>query len=317
MKLKQIYEFVVKKGLAKDPRTKGELKEELKRARRRYAKLGRADRRYFDKDMLRHPYADTRILYGNAEKHVRTIMVGVDMGGAEILTAYLLNEKGAGIDLAMSHHPSGRALANLYNAMGVHTDILTHLGVDKDVAGSLMKERRAEVSRRLSGGNHERSADLARLLDVPLMCTHTPADNYVTHFLKNLFGRKKCKTVRDALGLLKGIPEYRDAMTNGAWPHLLAGKEKNKIGKVFVDMTGGTEGSKRVFPRLSQAGIGTIVTMHLSEEHFKAAKLEFINVIIAGHIASDNLGLNLLLDDLSKKQAFNIIPCSGFVRVKR
>jgi len=40
--------------------------------------------------------------------------------------------------------------------------------------------------------------------------------------------------------------------------------------------------------------------MHLSEEHFKNAKDEQINIVIAGHIASDTLGLNLLLDELEK-----------------
>ena len=82
-------------------------------------------------------------------------------------------------------------------------------------------------------------------------------------------------------------------------------------------MTGGTEGPRKVFARLSQAGIGTIVAMHLSEDHFKHAKDEHINVVIAGHIASDTLGLNLLFDQLEAKQKMKFIECSGFVRVKR
>ena len=94
-------------------------------------------------------------------------------------------------------------------------------------------------------------------------------------------------------------------------------KEKDKVGKILVDMTGGTEGSRRVFPRLSQAGVNTIVGMHFSEQHFKSAQKEHINIIIAGHISSDNLGLNLLLDELCRKDDFEIIPCSGFVRAKR
>ena len=63
--------------------------------------------------------------------------------------------------------------------------------------------------------------------------------------------------------------------------------------------------------------MGTIIAMHLSEEHFRKVKAERINVIIAGHIGSDTLGLNLLLDKLSKRQEFDIIECSGFRRIKR
>lgn len=290
MRLKEIYELVIKKGLEKDQRIKKKLKD---------------------------PFADTRILYGNRKKTIRTIMAGIDVEGGELLTAYLLNEKGAGIDLVMSHHPSGRALANLHQVMHVQTDILHQLGVDLDVAKALMKERVTEVSRKFSRMNHERSVDIARLLDIPFMCVHTPADNHVAHFLKKLMEKKNPKKVRDVLRLLRTIPEYQDAIAKGVGPRLIAGKEGNKAGKIFVDMTGGTEGSKKVFARLSQAGINTIVAMHFSEEHFKTAKAEFINVIVAGHIASDTLGLNLVLDELAKKYDFNIIPCSGFIRVKR
>jgi len=59
------------------------------------------------------------------------------------------------------------------------------------------------------------------------------------------------------------------------------------------------------------------VAMHLSEEHFKQAKGEHINVVIAGHIASDNLGLNLILDQIEKVEELKIINCSGFVRIRR
>jgi putative NIF3 family GTP cyclohydrolase 1 type 2 len=59
--------------------------------------------------------------------------------------------------------------------------------------------------------------------------------------------------------------------------------------------------------------------MHLSEGHFKKAKEANLNVVIAGHISSDTLGLNLLLDNIeeSAKQDFEVIACSGFTRIKR
>lgn len=293
MRLEEIYGIAVKKGIAEDPRGKEKLKK------------------------IKNPFADTRILYGDRKKDIRTAMVGIDIGGEELLTAYLLNEKGAGIDLAIAHHPSGIGLVNLHHVMHVQTDILESLGVRRDVAKSLMKERIGEVSRSLMPRNAERSVDIARLLDIPFMNIHTPADNCVAHFIKKAAEKKKPKKVRDILNLLKKIPEYRDAIAKGAGPRLIAGKEKNAPGKIFVDMTGGTEGSKKIFARLSQAGVGTVIAMHLSEQHFKTAKAEFMNVIIAGHIASDNLGLNLVLDELEKKEKLNIIPCSGFVRVKR
>ena len=317
MKLGDFYNHVIKNGLTSDPRTRKEIEDEMKKRRKEYNALKTVDKKYFDKEKLKQPYDDTRILYGDKDRNVSTIMVGIDMGGEELLTANFLNEKGAGINLALSHHPSGKALAGLFNVMHVQTDLLVKQGLNLEIAKSLMKERITEVSRRLLPSNHERSVDIARLINMPLMSAHTPADNHVASFLQNMFNRKKPKKAGDVVQMLKTIPEYQDGMRKGAGPKLIAGKETSKAGKVFVDMTGGTEGSKRIFARLSQAGVGTLVAMHLSDEHYNAAKSEFINLIIAGHIASDNLGLNLLFDKLSKKQNFNIIPCSGFVRVKR
>ena len=56
----------------------------------------------------------------------------------------------------------------------------------------------------------------------------------------------------------------------------------------------------------------------MSENHFKKAEKHHINVVIAGHISSDNLGLNLLFDEVEKKSGkLNIIGCSGYTRIKR
>jgi hypothetical protein len=56
--------------------------------------------------------------------------------------------------------------------------------------------------------------------------------------------------------------------------------------------------------------------MHISEEHKKEAEAAHINVVIAGHISSDSLGVNLFLDELQKK-GIEIVPCSGFTRFSR
>jgi putative NIF3 family GTP cyclohydrolase 1 type 2 len=149
------------------------------------------------------------------------------------------------------------------------------------------------------------------------MCCHTPADNHVVQYLQNIFDKKKPDLVKDILDILEEIPEYQQAIKDNAGPMIFNGKKSSRAGKVFVDMTGGTEGSKDIFERISQAGIGTIVCMHLSEDHLKKAKEAKVNIVNAGHMASDSLGVNLLLDKIQKKEKMRIINCSGFNRVKR
>ncbi len=317
MKFKDIYEFVIKKGLQRDPRSKSDIKKMLTGVRKGYNKLSPRRKKAFDKERLRHPYDDTRILYGNPSSEIKTIMVGIDMEVGELLLADRLNDRGVKIDLVMAHHPEGRALAGFYHVMDMQVDILKNLGISYEIGKALLKERMSEVARSISSVNHMRSVDVARLLDIAYMCAHTPADNHVTDYLQKLLDGKKPKTLRNVMDVLEAIPEYNDAAKKNAGPFMMIGKEKDKAGKIAVDMTGGTEGSRRVFPRLSQAGVNTIVGMHFSERHFKSAQKEHINIIIAGHISSDNLGLNLFLDELCRKDDFEIIPCSGFVRVKR
>ena len=68
--------------------------------------------------------------------------------------------------------------------------------------------------------------------------------------------------------------------------------------------------------KMAQAGNGTIITMHQKEDFRQEAEKANINVVIAGHMSSDSLGMNLLMDEL-EKQGIEIVPCSGFTRFSR
>jgi hypothetical protein len=317
MKLKSIYELAVKKGLREDQRPGQVIEEGLKKARKDYRRTRGIDRDTFDMESLKHPYADTRILHGTGNEEIKTVLVGIDIGVPELLLADRLREKGVKIDLAIAHHPSGRALAQLYKVMDIQPGLWEKYGLTPEVALGIMKERIEEVSRSVAPGNHTRAEDAAKLLDIPFMCIHTAADNCVTGFLQKILDKKKPKKLKNVLSILKRIPEYADAMRKGSGPHILIGEENSAAGKIFVDMTGGTSGPDKMFARLSQTGVKTLVGMHCKESGYKAAKTEFINYVIAGHIASDTLGLNLLFDAVEKKGKLKFITCSGFKRTRR
>ena len=56
----------------------------------------------------------------------------------------------------------------------------------------------------------------------------------------------------------------------------------------------------------------------MSNDHLEEAKKHNINVVIAGHMASDTLGMNLLLDEIEKVEKFEkIYEFSGFKRFSR
>jgi len=317
VKLIDIYRSVVSFGIEQDPRGKSIVKNELLRAKNEYEKLSAKDKEFYDKERLDSPYSDTRILAGKHDSEIKTILVGVDIEAGEIVLADRLREKGEKIDLVMAHHPEGLAMAGFFNVMYMQVDILNKLGVPINVAESLMSDRIREVERRVMPANHTRAVDAAKLLGINFMNCHTPADNCVATYLQGLMNKKKPNTLRDIVDILREIPEYNDAARQSAGPKITRGTDSGKAGKVFVDMTGGTEGSKDIFKKLSEAGVSTIVCMHLSEEHFKKAQEEHMNIVVAGHIASDNVGLNIMFDELEKKEKFKILACSGFRRFSR
>ncbi|MGI6226813.1 MAG: NGG1p interacting factor NIF3 [Peptococcales bacterium] len=315
MKLQEIYKLIINMGMEKDPRGE-QVAKILKGYTQEYEELKEDEKKYFDQDKLFNPYADTRILYGDENQSIQTILAGIDVETAEILLADRLREKGIKIDLVLTHHPEGKALAGLYQVMELQEDMLFNLGIPINVAQGILASRISEVERSLLPLNHNRGVDTAKLLNIPFMCAHTPADNQVQSFLEELFKDKQPEVVGDIVKILKEIPEYEKATYMGAGPKIVVGSEKKKAGKVFVDMTGGTSGSENIYEKLSSAGIGTIISMHMGEKHRKLAEKHYINVIIAGHMASDSLGMNLILDKLESK-SIEIITCSGLLRVKR
>lgn len=317
MKLGDFFWKAIQAGINNDPRGKQTVLNELKRRKKEFGKLKQTEKKAFDTDSLRNPYSDSKILHGADDRKIRSILVGVDIDVGEILLADNLKSKGREIDLLLSHHPSGKALADLYAVMQMQSDILNVFGVPINVAESLMEGRIKEIERKLMPANHTRAVDAARLLDIPFVCLHTPADNMVAVYLQRLFSRKKPLLLSDVLDILKGIPEYQKAGNDGVGPKIVLGSEKRKAGKIFVDMTGGTEGAKDIFASLTNSGINTVVGMHISEEHRKEAEKSHLNVIVAGHISSDNLGLNLLLDEISRDNSLDILECSGFRRIRR
>jgi len=116
--------------------------------------------------------------------------------------------------------------------------------------------------------------------------------------------------------LLLEEKEYNEYAKRGMPPVVLLGDKARKVNKIFVDMTGGTEGPEAAIEKLAEVGVGTIVGMHFSDKLRKKASESHINVVIAGHMASDAIGMNLLLDKL-ENSGVKIIATSGLMRVKR
>jgi len=329
MKIKDIYELAIKMGIEADFRGGEGIEKLLERKKEKYEKLLEREKEEFDKEALENPYLDSRIYHIAADTEVKKVLAGIDIEPAEILLAKeiggfkegsassLASSRDSAIDLIIAHHPLGKGLAHLSDVMDLQCDVLNYYGVPINIAEGLMKERIDEVARGINAINHQRTVDMAKLLGFSLINCHTPCDNLAAKFLKDLIEKEKLERIEDLMNFLKEIPEYKEAMKIGAGPKIFVGDLERRCGKIAVsEITGGTEGSPKLYEKMAIAGIGTIVGMHMREESKKEAEAANINVVIAGHISSDSLGMNLFLDELEKR-GIEVVPCSGLIRISR
>ncbi len=316
MKLIDVFKFAIEFGRDADVRKPRQIEAELRRQRERYDKLSRKEREHFDPDLLWNPYSDSRLLYGNANAEVRELFCGIDITSAEILLADRLREKGEIVDAVIGHHPLGKARAMFSEVMHVQEGLLEGFGIPINVAEDILAPRIKEVFRAVHPTNFNQAVDAARLLDIPLMCLHCPCDNLAQRFVQTRIDKAKPERVSDIIDLLSAIPEFEIAMQHNSDPEVYVGERSRHAGRIMVKMAGGTALPKEAYDSLSKAGVGTVVCMHLPENHIEEARKAHINIVVSGHVASDSLGLNLVMDRLEKKGVV-VHPFSGFIRVKR
>ncbi len=313
MTTKEIYDLGIQMGIEADFRGRQGIEKLLRRRREKYEKLSEAEKLEFDKESLENPFSDSRILNIADDREIKKILIGVDVEPAELL----ISKEVGGIDLIISHHPLGKGLASLHEVMELQCDVLNQYGVPINIAEKLMRERIEEVARGLNVRNNQRTIDAAKLLKINLICLHTACDNLAAKFVKERLEEENPETLGEMIDFLKQVPEYRKSVEFGMGPKIFVGSPESRCGKIAItEITGGTEGSPKLYEKMAQAGIGTIVGMHISEEHKKEAEAANVNVVIAGHMSTDSIGVNLFLDEL-EKQGIEIVPCSGLIRVSR
>lgn len=317
--LHDLFRSAVELGIKTDPRPQKLIDRKLKESKEEYEKLSKEKKLYFDKEQIKNPFSDTRILHGDPKTSVKNLMVGIDVDTSELMLVNHLNTMGKKIDAVMSHHPTGRALGKLHNVMDLQVDVMRTHGVPENIGEKLLSPRQKEVMRSISPLNLYKTVHAAEYLGIPLFCVHTPTDNlaygYVQNHIDNM--SERLYTLGDLKDAILEIPEFAEAEKMGIGPYFVIGSKKSRLGKVAVtEFTGGTGGPKEIYEKLADAGVGTIVSMHISDVNRKEAQKHNLNVLVSGHMPSDSLGINLLMDEF-EKDGVTVLPFSGFIRYSR
>ena len=254
---------------------------------------------------------DSGIVFDN-EKEVKRILAGIDMDKTMLMLA-----KQLGFDCVAQHHPAGIMNPNVSELFGRdHMKKLMECGVPANHAHKLAYAGKTKRNQRMHSQNRTQMYDVAKLLDISDVAYHTPADmlaeRYVQARMDKLMAEKPMCTVQDIIDNLMEIREYAQAL-EGQQPEVWVGTPASPAGKIYVEMYGVGAPTAEEYNAAADAGIGTFICMHATPEVIEGVqKHGKANLIIAGHMASDSLGFNQILDEW-EKHGVEIVRISGIV----
>lgn len=257
-------------------------------------------------------YPDSGIVFcADAGKPIRKIASMIDCTPFDIFFA-----REQGCDLILTHHPIGRTVAGLPDMLLQQGDNMSVYGVDPDVVRGPLIASSEELRRELSGSNFFREEQMAKLVGIDVANIHTLADNAMVPILAKKLESVSSGTLGDALQALSEIFEYREASERGQGPFIALGESSSPLGRVALsEFIGGQESDPSMIRFLAESGIETILCPHFSKEYFAMAKEVGVNLIYCGHLASDSIGMNVLLDALLEKDpSIRVVPYGGLIR---
>jgi len=253
------------------------------------------------------PY-DTNIIVEGQD--IKKVLIGIDMETPELLLAQQL-----GYDCVVSHHPKADScVVDFAKVMDVQIDRMVKSGVPINKAQKALRKQQQSVDLGSHASNYDRISSAARLMKMPYLNIHIPADfiteEIVQTRLDKAFNDKPKTKLQDIIDELNSWEYYQGKV---AKPLIRVGSSSDYAGKIEVLMAGGTNGGVDVYKSYFEAGVGTIIAMHVPEAVKKAVAEQNIgNIIIAPHMPSDSIGL-LEIVKAWRKEGVEVTCMSGIV----
>jgi putative NIF3 family GTP cyclohydrolase 1 type 2 len=227
---------------------------------------------------------------------IRKALVSIDVGVAELLLA-----RDLGCDAVIAHHPAGgKARIEGYKVFLRHIDQLSEAGVPEDIAKEAVKPKLRSLELQHHPDNYDQVPAAAKKLRMPLVSIHSPCDEIGRKMIQNVLkGLDEDSRVKDVVSKIGQFPEFRKATSK---IEVRSGSPKNRAGKIAISHAAYTNGGYEIAKTYFQNGVDTLSYIHVAESDLaKLANEPSGNLIVLGHIASDWLGINPLLNELEKK----------------
>jgi len=240
--------------------------------------------------------------------NIKKVLMGVDMDTPELLLA-----KQLGYHCVVTHHPRNTN-PEMLEVMKTHILRLEKLGIPRNRSQKALSLRKEELGYNRHVSNSRRSESAAKLLNMPYVSLHTPADiigeAIVQKHLDDKFANNPETTLEDITIALEEIAEYKNSARK---PVIRVGSKESYAGKIYVLMSGLTGPGADILKQYFEGGVGTLVLMHIPEKDVSALKEHAHgNVIVAGHMSSDSLGMNKIAEAW-RAQGVEVTMMSGVV----
>jgi len=318
MTIGELYRTAVQVGMDADMRGRDALQEHMDRLAVEYESMSERDRRLFDPERLTNPFGDTRIAYGDADRQLSRVLIGIDIGSAEVLLAAELGRRGKPVDLVISHHNSaiGRGRGSTYDTAIPQVAMAVEAGVPEPRAWKLVTEvieRVGECSWNLN------VTQVAEALEIPLMTIHSPSDACVHQLIRTQITEQKPATVGEVAEIFEAWEECQMLIDRARHaPYVCIGNPRAPVGKFYSCRYGGWGPTPEFFEELCKAGVSTFICVGGADPYRDIANRYGASVVMIPHYPGDNIGINIMLDRIMpEKDAFDIVETSNYMRYRR
>ncbi|MFC1462935.1 Nif3-like dinuclear metal center hexameric protein [Verrucomicrobiota bacterium] len=248
-----------------------------------------------------------------AADNVARVLFGIDVCETDLRRA-----EAEGYDLVIAHHPFGQW--RIIGMLGRHNDLMLQAGVPAGAAMEACQRNMEPYTRRAAelplDDDTERLAAMARDLGIGLMNIHGPCDELGRIELQRLADELvDTASVSDLVSAYRAIPEIAASDED---VELVCGSIDSCVGRTVVIHGAGTNGGYPVATALFDAGVNTVVYIHLRSQEQKSqlAQESKGNLILTGHYGSDSRGINPFLDVL-ENEGIEVVCFANMIRIKR
>jgi len=313
MQLERMFRKMIDVGWKAEWRDQATLEAQLVQRRAEYEALTGYEKKYYDLERLKNPFGCSRICSGAPDLDVRGMMVDINCTMSGILYAERLRERGRRIDTFFAHHgipPSG----DLYpDITGTHYQVLVDYGVPELEARRIVDRTIQDYTLRM--GNEP--AGFERHTDMALFNVHNPIDNLFGLRTARQIAREQPETIAELIELLLTMEEFVIDARYNVLPEIAVGTPGSKVGHVYLDVLGGICLNDAELTALLATGkVNTVVRLAYNN-CIRVCREAGVNLVMLPHNAHDNVGINLMLDQVLAEEPIDIIPVDGFYRVQR